>query len=140
VWHARRVRFALLGLVLAACGSSQAPPAGTAPISNVAPAAPVDAAIEVEATADAVFVKMTAFSAAMCACADQACADRVLDDMTAWGEAEARANRDHPKLGHDEMQRLSTLTEQLTKCMTRAMMPSTGPAGSTGSAGSAATP
>jgi hypothetical protein len=69
--------------------------------------------------------KMSDFKDQMCKCADKACADKVTEAMTKWGtEAakEASADKD-AKISEEDTKKMASVTEEMTKCMTKAMMP-----------------
>jgi len=113
------MRAALLAIVLAACGSTtQAPP----PISNVASRSPVDAAVDAApAGSAAAIAKMTQFTEEACKCIDRACADLVMEEITQWGQEMAKSyEQDAEKMNPDDMKRMTTIAERLTKCMTAA--------------------
>jgi hypothetical protein len=64
---------------------------------------------------------MTHFRDEMCACANSACAQRVSDEMTKWGQEEVRSNREPPKLSDDDVKRFTQIGEDMGKCMQKAM-------------------
>ncbi|HEY0193596.1 MAG TPA: hypothetical protein VGC42_20910 [Kofleriaceae bacterium] len=87
--------------------------------------------------------KMTDFKDKMCKCADKACADKVTEEMTKWGQEQAKnagADKD-AKVSEEDTKKIAAVTEEMTKCMTKAMMagagapPATPPAGSAAPAG-----
>ena len=82
-------------------------------------------------TGDAI-AKMTDFKDKMCKCADKACADKVTEEMTKWGQEAAKAGADkQEKISEEETKKMASVTEEMTKCMTKAMMAGAGapPAG-----------
>jgi hypothetical protein len=67
--------------------------------------------------------KMTEFKDAMCKCADKACADKVTADMTKWSADMAKEAGDKPVVPSEEdMKKMQPVSEEMTKCMTKAMM------------------
>jgi hypothetical protein len=68
---------------------------------------------------------MERFKDQVCACMDKACADKVTQEMTVWGNS----HKDE-KLSEDDMKRATVLGEQMAKCMEKLYT-----AGNTGSAG-----
>jgi hypothetical protein len=64
---------------------------------------------------------MTRFRDDMCACKDSACAQKVSDDMTKWGQEEMRTNREPPKLSDDDVKRFTQIGEDMGHCMQKAM-------------------
>lgn len=124
---------AFLAIVLAACGGSQPPPA---PVSNVAPIAPVDAAVDVAPARSAgLIAKMAQFSDGMCACADRPCVERITQEMTTWGQEMAASYDEHTDRPNQpseaEMKQMTAIAQRMTKCMMDVM---------TRAAGSGSTP
>lgn len=68
--------------------------------------------------------KMTELKDKMCACQDAACAQRVSDEMTQWGQQMVRDQRDPPKMSEDDIKKASEIGEQMGRCMQKAMTPS----------------
>jgi hypothetical protein len=67
--------------------------------------------------------KMTAFKDDMCKCADKACAEKVTADMTKWSADMAKEAGDKPVVPSEEdMKKMQPVSEEMTKCMTKAMM------------------
>ena len=67
--------------------------------------------------------KMTEFKDKMCKCADKACTDKVTEEMTKWGQDMAKEAGDKPAApSEDDAKKLASITEEMTKCMTKAMM------------------
>ncbi|MEO6772640.1 MAG: hypothetical protein ABI467_06405 [Kofleriaceae bacterium] len=64
---------------------------------------------------------MTKFRDEMCACTDSACAQRVSDEMTKWGQEEARNDQNPPKMTEDDVKRFTRLGEIMGTCMQKAM-------------------
>jgi hypothetical protein len=104
----------LLIALLFACGGSP-PPAAPAPPP---PPPPADAAAP---AADAWFteamVKMSGFADAMCACKDVACAKKVSDDMTEWGQVMEKQHPDPPKLTEEQTKNASDVGQRMGECM-----------------------
>jgi hypothetical protein len=67
--------------------------------------------------------KMTDFKDQMCKCADKACAEKVTEAMTKWGQEMAKEGGDkEAKISEDDTKKMASVTEEMTKCMTKAMM------------------
>lgn len=64
---------------------------------------------------------MTGFKDKMCACTDTKCAQLVADDMTKWGQEQAKDNRDPPKMSEEEVRAFTQIGEDMGKCMQKAM-------------------
>lgn len=69
---------------------------------------------------DKMLARMAAFKDRMCACTDQACADKVMDDMTAWGKETALAGRTPEKPTDEQLARTRAISEELTACAIKA--------------------
>lgn len=66
--------------------------------------------------------KMTDFKDQMCKCADKACADKVTEQMTKWGQDMAKEGGDKAAaISEDDTKKMAAVTEEMTKCMTKAM-------------------
>lgn len=66
--------------------------------------------------------KMSDFKDQMCKCTDKACADKVTEAMTKWGQDMAKEGGDKPAaVSEEDTKKMATVTEELTKCMTKAM-------------------
>jgi hypothetical protein len=66
--------------------------------------------------------KMNDFKEQMCKCTDKACADKVTEAMTKWGQDMAKEAGDKPVTpSEDDAKKLASITEDMTKCMTKAM-------------------
>jgi hypothetical protein len=66
--------------------------------------------------------KMTDFKDRMCKCADKACADKITEDMTKWGQDMAKEGGDKAgAISEDDTKKMAAVTEEMTKCMTKAM-------------------
>ena len=72
-------------------------------------------------SADRAFVAMAKFRDQMCACTDSPCAQKVADDMTKWGQEEAKNDRDPPKMTEEDTKRFTELGETMGRCMQKAM-------------------
>jgi hypothetical protein len=67
--------------------------------------------------------KLTDFKDQMCKCADKACAEKVTEGMTKWGQDMAKEGGDkEAKISEDDTKKMAAVTEEMTKCMTKAMM------------------
>ena len=64
---------------------------------------------------------MTHFKDEMCQCTTNACAQNVSDEMTKWGQEQARDRNEPPKLTDEETKQFTDLGEQMGKCMQKAM-------------------
>lgn len=84
-------------------------------------------AIEKTAGADAAAAalkKMTEFKDQMCACKDTACTTKVSDDMTKWGQEQAKNS--HPASADEEtMKKMTEVGTKMGECMQKAMTPAT---------------
>jgi hypothetical protein len=116
----------LVVMVVVACGGSQAPAQSQpAPISNTAaktdppPAAP---AVAVDPySVEGAIAMMDEYRSKMCACRDQACAQHVVDAMTAWGREASKHDGNDLKPTEAQVRRISGLTKDLTDCMAKLM-------------------
>jgi hypothetical protein len=72
---------------------------------------------------DAAMKKMIEFKNQMCACNDSKCAQKVADDMTKWGQENAKTP---PGLLDEAAEKQMTdVSKQFADCMTKAMTPAT---------------
>ena len=67
------------------------------------------------------FTAMTKFRDEMCVCKDSPCAQKVSDEMTKWGQEEAKSERDPPKLSDEDVKRFTQLGQEMGTCMQKAM-------------------
>jgi hypothetical protein len=118
------VRAALLVIMISACGGGKPATPPPAPLSNVSTAPPADAAVDAHRSSAAEAIAMMGkFSDAMCRCVDKACADRVVEDMSRWGTEMAKAASPHnERITEEDTRQMAVITEEMTKCMTKAMM------------------
>jgi hypothetical protein len=66
--------------------------------------------------------KMTEFKDKMCACKDKACTDKVSEDMTKWGQEQAKNAGDKAAaVSEEDTKKMAAVTEEMTKCMTKIM-------------------
>lgn len=67
--------------------------------------------------------KMDGFAEAMCDCRDRACAERVTNEMTQYGEVMAKRyeGKPEPKVTADQKRRMEEAVKRLMECTTRAM-------------------
>lgn len=114
---------------LAACGGGQKqaePAAPQAPIENKAPAEPAAPKTDTEIAMDA----LRHFRDEFCACKDSACAQKVADDMTTWGQEMSKKNDAPPKMTEEQTKQAQAIGMEMGNCMTKAMggspPPSTG--------------
>ena len=108
----------MMAVTLAACGSTT--PAPPPPISNVAPRAPVDAAVDAAPTGTAaVMAQMSQFKDDMCKCGDRACAELVMQQISKWGQEMAKSAGEQPKMSEPDMKQMAAITEEMTNCMTK---------------------
>jgi hypothetical protein len=70
---------------------------------------------------DVIMKVMNGFRDQMCACKDSACAMRVSEDMTKWGQQQAAAEQNPPKMTDEDTRRFTQLGEDMGKCMQKAM-------------------
>lgn len=131
-----QLRMVWLGVAIlsAACGGSPAPapapPTTTAPPAAAPPPAPdvTEAPASPHRRIDDALAKMSAFRDEFCKCTDKPCADRVTEDMTRWGQEMAKDSANQGLVSEDDAKQMAAITEEMTKCMTRAMMASLQPA------------
>jgi hypothetical protein len=83
-------------------------------------AAPARASMS-KADVQAEMAKMEEFAGKMCGCKDATCAQRVSEEMTKWGQEEAKKDYKPTTFSDADQKRMTTATERLTKCMTKAM-------------------
>ena len=103
-------------LLFAACGGSSPPPATPTP----PPPAPADAAAPVATNwFDDAMVKMRGFSDAMCACKDLACAQKVGNDMTTWGQQMEKEHPEPPKLTDEQNKTAADIGQKMGECMNK---------------------
>jgi hypothetical protein len=82
--------------------------------------------------------KMTEFKDRMCACKDRACTERVTEEMTRWGQEQAKVGAAKDVTMSEEDRRKSVaLSEEMGKCMTKILTEAAGAAGGGAAAGSA---
>lgn len=121
----------LLFTILAACGGGGSKPT---PVSNQPPPvekpAPIAEAKRCEErTAKCAVATMEVFSNQMCACTDKACADKVNEEMAAWGTemantaGAARDEKPDPELA----KKSADIMTRYTECMTKLFMGATPP-------------
>jgi hypothetical protein len=60
--------------------------------------------------------KLGEFKDRMCKCADKACADKVTDDMTKWGQEAAKTMESDVKPNEDDAKKRQAINEDLIKC------------------------
>ena len=67
--------------------------------------------------------KMTEFKDQMCKCADKACADKVMADMTKWTQDMAKegGDKEAAKPSEEDMKKSQQVSEEYTKCMQKLM-------------------
>jgi hypothetical protein len=71
--------------------------------------------------------KMNDFADRMCRCADEACASKVDDEMTAWMAEQSRSLPKNSQATDADKQRINDITVRMTRCMTRAVSTGTTP-------------
>jgi len=90
--------------------------------------------------------KMGDFADKMCGCKDAKCAQGVSDEMTKWGQEQAKGGGDKDmKPSEDDAKKMADITKKMTDCMTKAMgagmaEPGSGAAPAGSGEGSAAAP
>jgi hypothetical protein len=67
--------------------------------------------------------KMTEFKDQMCKCADKACAEKVTEAMTKWGQEMAKegGDKEAAKMSEEDMKKSAAVSEEMGKCMTKLM-------------------
>jgi len=107
------MRSILIAMVFAACGGSTPAPAPAAPPP---PPPPADAAAPPEsAAAEAILTKFNAFADDMCKCTTKDCVQKVSDQMTAWGNEQAK--QPDPKPTEEQAKRLEAIGGRLGECL-----------------------
>jgi hypothetical protein len=82
--------------------------------------------------------KLTELKDKLCACKDKTCSDKVSDEYSRWTQAQAKPDGDKPGAPGEQDKKREELTEELTQCLLKLEVPSTGSAaGAAGAAGSA---
>jgi len=104
----------VMSLVMA-CGSKPTP--APAPIANIRPAAPADAAPATSPNYTKLSGEFAAFADAMCACTTKACAQKVSDDMSKWSAANEKSHTSFDNLGPDEQTNVDDLGSRMGDCM-----------------------
>jgi len=78
---------------------------------------------------DDAIAKLATFKDQMCQCADKVCVDTVTEAMTQWGQDMAREGGDRAAaFTEEDSKKLATVTEEMTKCMMKAMTAGVAPA------------
>jgi hypothetical protein len=124
-------------LAIAACGGGQkgepAEPASAgngAPIGNKVPAE--SPPVAPRSDTDVAMAAMVGFRDKFCACVDSLCAQKVSDEMTAWGQEWAKKNDKPPKMTDEQVKRMQEVGMQMGECMTKAMTNNQNPPPNTG--------
>jgi hypothetical protein len=76
----------------------------------------------------AAMAKMTEFKDKMCACKDMACATKVTEEMTAWGQEQSKTQKEPPKMSEADTKKFAEVTDAMGKCMQTAMSAGAAPA------------
>jgi hypothetical protein len=115
-------------VMLAACWSSNPPPAQEPTPSQGAKPAPAPATRTARPSAadtapasfsERAITKMAGYRDALCNCADRLCANRVVEDMTKWGEEMAHDPNRTTKMNEADTQRAAEISETMGKCLSR---------------------
>jgi hypothetical protein len=65
---------------------------------------------------------MSSFRDQMCKCTERVCADNVTEKMTRWGQELAKEAGSNPTpLTEEDTKKMVVVSEEMTKCMTKAM-------------------
>jgi hypothetical protein len=64
---------------------------------------------------------MTRFKDEFCQCTTSTCAQRVSDEMTKWGQEQAKTEHEPPKMTEEQTKLFTELGEQMGRCMQKAM-------------------
>jgi hypothetical protein len=115
------MRCAALLFAVAACAASQPsavaqsppPPPAPAPAPALLPSATPHPELE------DVMMHVNEFTEKMCRCADQACTQQVMSDITAWGTAWQEQHKNF-KLTEEENKVIQDTATKLMECMQRA--------------------
>lgn len=82
--------------------------------------------------------RLTELKDKMCACKDKTCSDKVSGEYSSWTQAQAKSEGDKPGSPGEQDKKVEELTEELTQCLLKLEVPSTGSAaGAAGAAGGA---
>jgi hypothetical protein len=76
----------------------------------------------------AAMAKMSEFKDAMCKCSDAPCAQKVSDDMTKWSQEQSSKSTAAAKMSEADTKKAAEISEELGKCMQKAMTPPAAPA------------
>jgi hypothetical protein len=71
---------------------------------------------------------MERFADDMCSCADSACTQRVVDEMTRWSQDQIKSGRETPQMTEEDTKRAAEIGERMGSCMQRAMSAGAGSA------------
>lgn len=83
-------------------------------------------------------VKQTEFRDRMCACKDRACVEKVTEDLTRWGQEQAKASGDKTiKMSDDDMKKSAAVSGEMSACMTKILAEVGGATGGGAAAGGA---
>jgi hypothetical protein len=81
-------------------------------------------------------VRQTEFRDRMCACKDRACAEKVTEDLTRWGQEQAKASGDKIiKMSDDDMKKSAAVSGEMSACMTKILAEGGGATGGGAAAG-----
>ena len=78
-------------------------------------------AVEMPAQTTVTVERFEAFTDEMCACRDQACAQKVSERMTEWATKAARNQPKDQKPDEEMQQRMTKIAERMATCMQKAM-------------------
>lgn len=107
-----------LAIALSACSASKPPPPPPPVVIPRPP--PVDAAVDAGPTAvEVTLARLADLADRMCQCKDSACANRLADEVGAWGPV--TASTDGGVLSEAEASQLAATSERLTRCTAEAM-------------------
>lgn len=82
--------------------------------------------------------KQTEFRDKMCACKDRACTEKVTEELTRWGQEQAKASGDKAiKMSDDDMKKSAAVSGEMSACMTK-VLAEVGGGAAAGAGGSAA--
>jgi hypothetical protein len=116
-----RAMRALLICVVLGCGGSQSstpattpPPPAQTTAAGSGSAAPAGSGTPLP---DSVIDKLAGFKDQLCACPDNACMEKVNDDMNAWGKTQQSLK--DAQVSDAQTQRLKSIMEEMQKCVKR---------------------
>jgi hypothetical protein len=92
-----------------------------------------------KASSSDVIARMVELKDKMCACKDKACTEKVTEELTRWGQEQAKATGDKVvNLSEDERKKSATVSEEMSKCMAKVVTEAAAAAGGAAAGGGSA--